>query len=221
MLDLVMRSEAHFAALLFAELRCSPSMRERFAGIITKHAQCDAGTITDIFVEPAPFRDGWKILNKNDRESLLNKLIQKIGSDKKAGDFNWMFDARGGLRSPATWNRDKMNEEAPNLRPLHFLFSARADLLVLTTEVAAWVELKVVSRTPPTRSDSYSQLGTQKDIATYAPLMVQELESLTPLNLLIQRQPSRKPDVATWEEVVIIGPVWNFDRLFPRKTKPR
>jgi hypothetical protein len=215
MLDLIMRSEAHFAALLFADLRSSALMQERFVGIISKQAKCDAGTFVDVFVEPAPFRDGWKLLDETKRRSLINNLLRAIESDKEAGQFEWMLDSRQKLRSPFTWKNSKL-AEAQDLRRLSFIFRARPDLLVLTTKIAAWVELKVESITPAVRPDEYSQRETQIDIATFAPLIVDALKNFEPLNLLIQPRSSQEPHVVTWRDVVLPDlPHWNFARLFP------
>lgn len=220
MLDKIMRSEAHFAALLFAELRTSAVARERFISVVSRQAELQAGPLEEVFVEPAPFRDGWKALDEGGRRSLLDALIEQVGSRVPAGHFEWMNTSKAKLRSPATWSRPKMDVDAPELRPLYFLFRARADLLVLTANVAAWVELKVESRTPPVRSDSYSQPDTQKDIARFAHLILPELAARKPLNLLIQRRSSHTPGVVSWDQVIDRdAPHWNIRRLFPQNQK--
>jgi len=217
MLDFRTRSEAHFAAMLYSDLKSNPSMQTRFVKEVERLAGRVPGRVVDVCVEQAPFRDGWWDLDERRRRLVIDELLRRVAPHIGAGQFAWMLDSKGKLRSPASWKSAKVKEEAPELRRLCFMFRARADILVETTSMAVWVELKVDSRTPTEREDTYHQPSTQRDIAKLAHLMIPGLERLHPLNLLIQRKPSKTPFVATWNAVVDADlPHWKSSRLFAR-----
>jgi hypothetical protein len=140
-----------------------------------------------------------------------------MGSQMRSGQFEWMLDSEGKLRSPTTWNKDRVEEEAPELWRICFIFRARADLLVVTTSMAVWVELKVESKTPTVRGDTYHQKATQRDIAELAPMIMSGLGGLEHFNLHIQRRPSKEPSVTTWADIVVSDlPHWESSRLLFR-----
>ncbi|MGX9967099.1 hypothetical protein ACVFYP_27500 [Roseomonas sp. F4] len=215
MLKRIIRSEAHFAAMLFCELRKPSVVGSRFLALLDATQERPVGPIREVFVEPAPFRDVWKSLSDAERWPLVQRLLHWVDPTVDTAQIASMFDeVRDLLRSPASWSTDEMRAASPLVERLRFMFLARPDLLVITTECALWVELKVESSTP-SRRQGYWQPETQRHIAEAARLIVPELANLRPLNVMIQREPNTEHLHLTWQQIV--GDEWDYDILKPRR----
>ncbi len=178
----ILRSEAHFAARMYGALTSDREFRSRFLTLIGNCAKRKVGETATVFVEPALFRDKWEYLLEEDRELLLQKLLNAICPDLpyEAWRPNLLTE-KGRVRSPAVWKLAKLPPLDKGLARVCQLFRARADLLVLTScELAIWIELKVASGL------TTDQMRMQKDIAAFAPLAVPGLRQFTAINVLIQ-----------------------------------
>ena len=211
-----LRSEAHYAAMLFRDLEADTPVRERFLGLINKRHDLSVGQITGVFVEPAPFRDAWKRMNYSQRMELVESLLAWTSTGVKPEQITSLFKGGKGansLRSPATWDMEELRSLSRTLPRLRFIFRARPDLLVITERAAVWLELKVEGGTNARNPMGYYQPETQKHIAELAPLVVPELTGLKPLNLLIRRNRGDADNVITWSELV---PEWKSPILMPK-----
>lgn len=211
-----LRSEAHYAAMLFRDLEADTPVRARFLGLIKERHGFDAGQITGVFVEPAPFRDAWKRMTYSQRLELVQKLLAWTGTGIEPKQITSLFKGGTGassLRSPASWNVEEMRNLSKALLRLRFIFRARPDLLVITEKAAIWLELKVERGTNARDARGYYQPETQEHIAELAPLVVPELSELRPLNLIIRRHPGEPDKVITWCELV---PEWKSPILMPK-----
>ena len=216
MLERIIRSEAHFAAMLFCELRKPSATGERFLGTIESAIGEPLGEITHVFVEPAPFRDTWVTLDTSDRWRLVNRLLHWADPVVDPAQISSMFnELEDEIRSPASWDKQEMQGASSMVERLRFMFRARPDLLVITTKFAVWIELKVDSKSRQPRN-GYYQPDTQQHIAEAAHLVVPELTDRRYLNLVIQREPSPKPLHFTWQQIVGGESGWEFDVLKPR-----
>lgn len=211
-----LRSEAHYAAMLFRDLESESSVRQRFLSLVEARQGFNIGRITGVFVEPAPFRDSWKRMNYSQRLDLVQRLLAWTQTGIEPKQITSLFKGGKGansLRSPASWDMEELCSLPPELLRLRFIFRARPDLLVITEKAAIWLELKVEGGTNARNAKGYYQPETQKHIAELAPLVIPELDGLVPLNLIIRRHPGDPDNVITWADLV---PEWKSPILMQR-----
>src|SRR5271167_1125915 len=128
MLKSTIRSEAHFAALLYRELNndCS-EIRIEFLKQVSRLLGRSAGQIVSVFIEPAPFRDTWKKAQEDERARIIADLTdwfnQKHGQNLEPPAFKDVENK--SLRSPASWTFIEMNNRHKYFKHLRFMFRAR------------------------------------------------------------------------------------------------
>lgn len=212
-MDEILRSEAHYAALLFADLRAATNVRERLMMAIEQAAGRPIGGYEAAYVEPAPFRDAWKLFKEDERRALVRQLVLWADSEVDPKQVEDMVDAHGKVRSPASWTTGKIVAISSKLLRVAWMFRARPDILVVTEKASVWLELKVYSRNPSERPDGFSQHQTQSDIATMVGTVVPSLRARFPVNLVIQRRKGLVGgrEALTWRQIV--SPDWVNPRL--------
>jgi hypothetical protein len=186
-MDDILRSEAHFAAVLYAELRQKSPCRDALLREIEMVSGKALGDYEVTYVEPAPFRDAWKAMSDPERSVFLQKLAKRIVGGVDIGSLE-KRDAKGKIKSPASWSFSEISDVPEKLRKLYWIFRARPDLLLLTKNAAVWIELKVFSCEPSKRPDGYWQYETQLDIADLSAIAVPRLDKNNKINLIIQRK---------------------------------
>jgi hypothetical protein len=142
MLERIIRSEAHFASLLYCELRplSNSSVKQRILDGISQSTKSPVGNIKSVFVEPAPFRDAWvnkaKVSDEEWRRNLVSQVSDLIDPKGKPVRTDSMETKTGRLRSPAKWLAAEISKERPGLIPLIHMFRARPDMLIITEKYA-------------------------------------------------------------------------------------
>ena len=129
----IMRSEAHYAAMLYRELHdnAGSPIRERFLTILHQHSGTPLGEIQDVCVEPAPFRDAWCVMPDSERRELVEKLLEKLAPEISVNAIGELLVGPKGMRSPAVWDTARAKGISPKLLRLKALFQARSEAKVL------------------------------------------------------------------------------------------
>ncbi|MGA8907128.1 MAG: hypothetical protein WB524_05905 [Acidobacteriaceae bacterium] len=115
-MDDILRLEARYAALLFADLRSPTNVRKRLLTVIEEIEERSIGCYEAAYVEPAPFRDKWKSLKSEDRRrALVRELVLWADCSVDSKLVEGMVDSRGYIRSPASWNTSEISELSKKL----------------------------------------------------------------------------------------------------------